>query len=257
MSRRNEKAELLDISQEARLGLGGLIVLAVIALLSSYGRHPAPAAAGPSPAAVPRAVSSIEIAHGDRTKKQVIFTFDAGGATTSADEILAVLAKHRVKGTFFMTGKFVQANPGLVRRIVDSGYEVFDHTYSHPFLTHLSDADIAKQLDMMDGALAAAVPGASSRPYFRAPYGDRDSRVLADAFKDGYESVYWTVDALDWKEPQGETDASVEARILDSLAPGNIYLMHVGDSITGSILDDVFSRIEARGYGIVSLKEGL
>jgi peptidoglycan/xylan/chitin deacetylase (PgdA/CDA1 family) len=69
--------------------------------------------------------------------------------------------------------------------------------------------------------------------------------------------VYWTVDAHDWEESTGVTASEVTDRIISNLRPGNIYLMHVGDNITGEVLDSVFTMIEDKGYKIVSLTEGL
>jgi peptidoglycan/xylan/chitin deacetylase (PgdA/CDA1 family) len=200
-------------------------------------------------------ISSKEISRGDTTKKQVIFTFDAGSSDVSAEKILGVLAKHHITGTFFMTGKFVEAYPETVSKIVSAGHEVFNHTYDHPHLTEIDDVEIGNELAKMNDVLekTAHVP---AKPFFRPPFGDRDDRVLKAAFGFGYESVYWTVDALDWMEPQVTAD-EVRSTILSTLAPGNIYLMHVGDTITGDILDDVFTTIEAKGYKIVSLTQGL
>ncbi|MCX6718770.1 MAG: polysaccharide deacetylase family protein [Candidatus Taylorbacteria bacterium] len=197
-----------------------------------------------------------EIVRGNATKKQVIFTFDGGDGIRSADKIMTVLAEHKVTGTFFLTGRFVEKNPILVRKMALSGNEIFNHTYDHPHLPELSAEEIGSELARMDQAterVSRYVP----KKFFRAPYGDRDQRVLAAAQAAGYESIYWTVDARDWQESEGETDASVRSRILSTLAPGNIYLMHIGDNITGDILDSVFTEIEKRGYKIVSLTEGL
>lgn len=197
-----------------------------------------------------------EITHGDTSKKQVIFTFDGGGTAQSGNKVLEALAKHHVKGTFFLTGKFVEANPDFVKRIVAGGNEIFNHTFDHKDLTILSDAEITQELTKMENVLQATA-NISPKPYFRAPYGTRNAKVLAVAAQNGYQSVYWTKDALDWAVAKGETASHVKERILSSIAPGNIYLMHVGDIITGQILDDVFASIEAKGYKIVSLTQGI
>ena len=201
-------------------------------------------------------ISSKEIVHGNTSKKQIIFTFDAGSGTQSADKILGVLAKHHVKGTFFVTGKFIEGNKDLIMKVVSSGHEVFNHTYDHPHLTSLKDSDIVAELNKAD-TLLKLVTGSSTKPFFRAPYGDRDTRVEKVAAKAGYYSVYWTVDARDWQQSEGATSAEVSDLILSSLKCGNIYLMHVGDDITGEILDNVFTKIEEKGFKIVSLTEGL
>lgn len=235
--------------------LGIFFLIVIYSLLGSYSSSRRSQII-PKSATIKHPTSSHEIVRGDTSKKQVIFTFDGGDGAQSGEQILAALAKHHVTGTFFLTGKFVEANPMLVKKMVAQGNEIFSHTYDHPHLTGIDDASIAQEFSRMEHVLQG-VTGISPRPYFRAPYGDRDDRVLKNAFKDGYQSVYWTVDALDWEQKQGKTADEVRARILDNLAPGNIYLMHFGDTITGSILDDVFTKIEAQGYKLVSLTQGL
>lgn len=199
-----------------------------------------------------------EINHGDRSKKQLIFTFDGGGNSVSTEKILEVLKKHNVKGTFFLTGKFIEDNPDIVRRIYAEGNEIFNHTYDHPYLTILNKEEIISELNKMDETFQK-ITGISTKPYFRPPFGDRDAHVLNVARQTGFRSVYWTIDALDWEEgiEGGKNADDVKKRILDNVAPGNIYLMHLGDNITGDILDSVFSTLEEQGYKIVSLTQGL
>ena len=201
-------------------------------------------------------ISTKEITRGDTGKKDVIFTFDGGNTTQSADKVLEALAKHHIKGTFFLTGKMIEAYPDLVKKIAAQGHEIFCHTYDHPDLTKISDDAITDELEKTEKALLA-VADISPKPYFRAPYGTRNDKVLAVAARAGYTSVYWTVDALDWMGPKIKTQSQVKERILSRLAPGNIYLMHLGDTITGAVLDSVFTTIEARGYRIVSLTQGI
>ena len=203
-----------------------------------------------------------EITHGDRTKQQVIFTFDGGSDAQSGDAILATLKKHGVKGTFFLTGKFVLHNQALVKRIAAEGHEIFNHSYDHPHFTDISTTEMVGQLRHMNTILRMTI-SSSTVPYFRPPYGARDERVLKAAATAGYQSVYWTVDARDWmagedgKATGAISDDEVRDRILSNVSPGAIYLMHLGDPITGRILDDVFTTIENRGYKMVSLTQGI
>ncbi len=197
-----------------------------------------------------------EIVWGNRAPKQVIFSFDGGSGAESGEEILAALKKHDVTGTFFLTGKFAEQNPGLVKKIAADGHEIFNHTYSHPNLTTLSEAEIRDELARADAAIKK-LTGKSTKPYFRPPYGARDARVLAVAAGAGYQSVYWTTDVLDWKESEGVTAAAAQARIFRNLEPGALFLMHIGGTLTGKILDEVFTEIESRGYAVVSLTKGI
>jgi peptidoglycan/xylan/chitin deacetylase (PgdA/CDA1 family) len=186
----------------------------------------------------------------------VIFTFDGGSKDISSRKILKVLEKHNMKTTFFLTGDFVLTYPEVVREMKNAGHEIYNHTENHPYLTQATDREILLELDGMDRALRGTI-GQSSKPYFRPPYGDRNDRVLKIAYGAGYQSVGWTVDALDWQESEGRTGDEVRSIILNSLAPGNIYLLHLGDNISGNILEGLIGEINSRGYNIVSLKRGL
>lgn len=201
-------------------------------------------------------VTSTEISKISTTQKVIVFTFDGGAGIQSLDRILTILENHNVKGTFFVTGKWADQQSTSLKKISNAGHEIFNHTYSHPNLTTLSDSQIREELSLAESKISA-VTGRTTKPFYRPPYGARDSRVREVAANAGYQTVYWTVDALDWKESEGITEQEVKNRILNNVTPGTIYLMHIGDNITGNILDEVFVEIESRGYQIKSLSEVL
>lgn len=207
-----------------------------------------------TPTPPPFVATPKEIVSGDTSKNQVIFTFDGGAGSHSGDEILSVLAKHNVKGTFFLTGKFAETYPDLTKKFANAGHEIYNHTYSHPYLTQISDEQIGLEFIQTE-KIIYNLTNRTTQPYFRPPYGARNARVLEVAGNHGYQSVYWTTDALDWKV--GITEAEVKKRIMDNLKPGALYLMHIGDDITGDILDEVFTEIKSQGYSIVSLTQGI
>lgn len=249
--------EKIVLSPEVRAAIFLVTLVVIIFVLTGSWRKPTQDFTTITiPTASTNAISDREIVRGDISKRQVIFTFDGGDGSESSMKVLQVLAKHNVKGSFFLTGKFVEANQDLVRSMALLGHEVYNHTYSHLHLPKLNDDDIDAQMKMTEEVLKR-VANIDPKPYMRAPYGDRDGRVLKKLFKDGYQSVYWTVDAMDWEESNGQTAKEVKERILMNLAPGNIYLMHLGDNLTGQILDEVFTNIESKGFKIVSLKEGV
>jgi peptidoglycan/xylan/chitin deacetylase (PgdA/CDA1 family) len=216
---------------------------------------PAPPSQTPNPNPTPPATSTpTEIIRGNTNKKQVIFTFDGGAGSHSGEEILDVLAKHNVKGTFFLTGKFAETFPDLTKKIAAVGHEIYNHTYNHPDLKTISNEQIVQEFIQTE-KIIYNLTNRTTQPYFRPPFGSRDQRVLEIAGEHGYQSVFWTTDALDWKV--GISEAEVKKRIYDNLKPGALYLMHIGDDITGNILDEVFTEIKSRGYSIVSLTQGL
>lgn len=180
----------------------------------------------------------------------VALTFDAAYDPAPLGDILKVLTTAGVPATFFLTGEFAADFPDEVAAIHAAGFPIGNHSYSHSDFTTLDASGIKRELDRTQEALAAAgVP--DPRPLFRFPYGARDSRTLASVGAEGYISVYWTIDTLDWKPER--TPAQVREAILSRVAPGSIVLMHVGSRQTAEVLPQVIAELKARGYGFVDL----
>lgn len=195
-----------------------------------------------------------EVERGDVGEKKVALTFDAGAAADSTPVILDILKKRGIKATFFLTGKWVEQNPALAKRIADEGHEIGNHTYSHPKLTSMTEAEVLGELTKAEEVIRR-VTGEDPRPFFRAPYGARDQRVLDIVAKRGYFSVYWTVDSFDWKE--GIEESEVKGRILSAISPGAIILSHAGSPVEARVLPSVLDEIEKRGYKPVKLSDVL
>jgi peptidoglycan/xylan/chitin deacetylase (PgdA/CDA1 family) len=189
----------------------------------------------------------------------VALTFDAGGNDAGVDSILATLSAQHVPATFFLTGRWSEVYPRQSARIA-AAFDVGDHTYSHPHLTQLSDADVAGEITRGEQAIRSAT-GHDPHPLFRFPYGDSDVRTLRDVHALGYGGIRWTVDTWGWKGAGGQQSAdTVVSRVLAALTPGAIVLMHVGAAEDGSTLDaDALSRLigalRARGYGFATVAD--
>lgn len=201
---------------------------------------------------------AVVIRHMATSRKVVALTFDAGSDVGYASQILDTLAANGVKATFGVTGRWAEANPALLRRMVEEGHTVMNHTYSHPSFTGYSTGTAplgygtrADELRKTESAVQS-IAGTSTRPYFRPPYGDYDTPVLVDVYTRGYEyNVMWGTDSLGW---QGLTRQQILQRVLDGLEPGEIYLFHVGSqSQDGPALQSVISELRARGYGFVTI----
>ncbi len=191
----------------------------------------------------------------------VALTFDAGSGAEGVANILATLNSRGAVATFMLTGNFVQAHPDLARQIA-ARYPVGNHTVSHPYLTRLTDSQVASEVNGAESIISSTT-GQTTRPLFRLPYGDYNSRVLADVNGLGYTSFWWTVDTLGWEGVRGgQSVSTVRQRVVSSLQPGEIVLMHVGAAEDGTTLDadalsGVISDLKARGYGFVTLRQYL
>ena len=207
---------------------------------------------------MPAALRGQDVEVAPTSERVVALTFDAGGNAAGLESILATLAAEGVPGTFFLTGRWADANPDGVAAIAAAGHRLGNHSVSHPPFTTLSDAAIRDEVLGAEASIRAA--GGDPRPLFRFPLGDRDARTIAAVNDLGYVPVRWTVDTLGWKGTSGgESAQAVCDRAVGALRPGEIVLMHVGSNPDdGSTLDadalpEVIEQMRAAGYAFVTL----
>jgi peptidoglycan/xylan/chitin deacetylase (PgdA/CDA1 family) len=199
---------------------------------------------------------AVVIRRGSTSRKLMALTFDAGADAGRTTQVLDLLRARGVHATFGLTGAWVRAHPDLARRVVREGHQVVNHTDRHLSFTGRSTGTAPLTRSQRLQALSAAessiraVTGASAKPWFRPPFGDRDAGVDADAGAAGYRyELMWTVDTLGWK---GVPPAEVTRRVLAAASPGAIVLMHVGEASTDfAALAATLDALQARGYRLV------
>jgi len=149
-------------------------------------------------------------------------TFDDGPHPVNTPELLNLLAKNDIKATFFMVGSNVERYPNIVKRMVDEGHEVANHSYSHPALNQLSEAEVDSQISRTQEAITKAC-GVTPK-LMRPPYGAFNARLIEKMRSDyGLTTIFWSVDPDDWKRPGSSVVAS---RILSEARDGSIILSH-------------------------------
>lgn len=194
-----------------------------------------------------------EFSRGNPNSPKIALTFDAGWENKPGTKILEILAKRHVRSTFFLTGKWVEKNPDLTRRIFDEGHEIGNHTWSHKRLTKLSAGEITEEVEKTE-QLIVKLTGKSTKPLLRAPYGNRDKRVLSTLRKLGYRSIYWDEDCWDSVKPN-VTSAEIEQRVITKTRNGSVVLMHVGSEATANALDSILQKLQAAGFQPVTVGE--
>jgi peptidoglycan/xylan/chitin deacetylase (PgdA/CDA1 family) len=206
--------------------------------------------------ALPPPIVAGEIVRLQTRQHVVALTFDGGGNADGVARVLTVLRRERVKATFFLTGHFVQSYPAAARAI-GRRYPVGNHTVNHLDLLRLSPAGAAREITRAAVMIQRAT-GRDPHPYFRFPYGSRNTPTLRLVHRLGYASVRWTVDTWGWMGRVRQTPAGTVRRVLDNLVPGEIVLMHLGSSRDRSTIDSdalpaVIRLVRARGYRFVTL----
>ncbi len=185
--------------------------------------------------------------------KKIALTFDDGPDPTFTPQVLQVLQSFGVKATFFEVGEMVSLYPDQTRAVVSAGDLVENHSFNHPDLITLSDAQIRDQLQQTSDAIFNIT---DTRPqYFRPPYGSVDSRVESIIESADMKTTLWTVDTNDWQ--MGGVDGIVQAA-LNGASDGGIILMHDGGgdrSQTVDALDDIIVGLQGQGYEFVTIDQ--
>jgi peptidoglycan-N-acetylglucosamine deacetylase len=184
---------------------------------------------------------------------EVALTFDDGPNPPYTSQVLAILQHYGLHATFFCVGSQVAAYPDLARQEIADGHTIGNHTWSHPFLTSLSDAQIKSELTTTGDIIEEAT---GIRPiYFRPPYGAFNARVLTQANQLGLTTFIWSDDSLDWV---GGSPTNITHLVLSTVTDGAIILMHDGGgnrSRTVAALPNVIDGLLARHFGIVTLDQ--
>ena len=188
---------------------------------------------------------------------RVALTFDAEHSGRPAEpgvtaRILDALGEAGAPATFFLQGRWVEAEPRLARRIADDGHLVGNHSHHHARLTQLTAADLRHDVATAEAAIRDAT-GSDPRPWFRCPFGAgaRSRRVLAALAALGYRDVGWTVDGRDWA---GIGVRRLERRVLRGVAEagdGAVVLLHSWPTDTAVVLPLVLRALRDSGADLV------
>jgi len=168
--------------------------------------------------------------------RDVLLTFDDGPAEDT-EAVLALLARHDVRATFFVLGERVVRNTDLVLKASQEGHTIGNHSWDHPDdLRALSPAEVRSQLERTSDAIEQAC---GRRPtVFRPPHGFTNAAVDEIAASLGMRTVLWTVETADYARPGVDAITAAVA----AASPGDIVLMHDGHA-EGS--DDRQQTVEA------------
>jgi peptidoglycan/xylan/chitin deacetylase (PgdA/CDA1 family) len=182
--------------------------------------------------------------------KCVALTFDDGPGPYTA-KLLDLLHARGVKVTFFVVGQMVAADKGgrLVRRIVQDGHEIGNHSWSHPSLTGLSKDALRRELGNTE-QLVRRLTGVRMR-VMRPPYGSTDKAVSAESRREGLAQILWNVDTLDWLHRKPAT----VAERADKAGPGSIVLMHDIHPTTVAAVPHILDALAKKGYTFVTVSE--
>ena len=189
---------------------------------------------------------------GDPTQKVLYLTFDAGYENGNTEKILDILKKHQVPAAFFLVGNYMEKNKDLVRRMVEEGHIVGNHTMHHPDMQKKDGAAFAKELTDLE-ALFRQITGKEMPKYYRPPQGLYSQENLEFAQKLGYKTVFWSLAYADWDNNKQPTKEYAFSKLLPRIHNGAVLLLHSTSKTNGEILEELLTRYKEMGYTFASL----
>ena len=191
----------------------------------------------------------------DTDEKVLYLTFDSGYENGNTPSILDALKKHNAPATFFAVGNFIEDNPELVRRIVNEGHTVGNHTMTHPDMSKISSLESFQQELEDVESLYKEITGEPMTKFYRPPRGIYSTDNLAMAKQLGYHTFFWSLAYVDWIQDQQPSKEEAFSKLLTRVHPGSIVLIHSTSSTNAAILDELLTKWEEMGYHFSSLQE--
>lgn len=194
--------------------------------------------------------------YASNTEEKIIYlTFDAGFENGYTPTILDALKKHQVPATFFLVGNYLETNPDLVKRMIEEGHIVGNHTYHHPDMSQISTQEsFSKELQDLE-ILYTEVTGTTMKKFYRPPQGKYSEANLQMAKDLGYKTFFWSLAYVDWYENQQPTHEEAYSKLLTRIHPGAIVLLHSTSKTNAEILDSLLQKWKDMGYTFGTLED--
>lgn len=185
---------------------------------------------------------------GDTSQPVIYLTFDAGFENGNTGAILDALKKHNAPACFFLVGNYLDTAPDLVRRMLEEGHLVGNHTMHHPDMSAISEKE-AFQKELADlETLYTEVTGEAMPKLYRPPQGKYSEENLKQAQEMGYATFFWSLAYVDWYTDNQPTREQAFSKLIPRIHNGAIVLLHSTSSTNAEILDELLTRWEEAGY---------
>lgn len=185
-----------------------------------------------------------------REDKCISISFDCAWGVDYTDDILKALRVGEVKATWFMVEFWAEKYPEYVSLIDGAGHEIGTHSATHSYMSKQNAEEIRLELKTSSEAITAVT--GKEVELFRPPYGDYDDELIKTASEEGYYTIQWDVDSLDWKDLSA-TDIAM--RVINGVSPGSIILMHNNGLHTAEAVPIIIETLKNKGYTFVPIGE--
>lgn len=191
---------------------------------------------------------------GNNEEKVIYLTFDEGYENGYTTTILDTLKEKNVTAAFFVTMPYVKQNSDLIRRMIDEGHIVGNHTVNHPSMPEVTDDEkLAKEIMDLHNYISENFDYEMS--YLRPPKGEYSERTVKLALDLGYKTVLWSSAYADWDTNNQKGTDYAKKMIYNNLHNGCVMLLHAVSKDNDAVLGEAIDEIRNRGYEFKSLDD--
>jgi peptidoglycan-N-acetylmuramic acid deacetylase len=191
---------------------------------------------------------------GDTTKKEMFLTFDNGYENGYTIKVLVILKEKKVPAAFFVTGHYVKDQPKLLKRMMNEGHVIGNHSWSHPDMSQISNIRLKKELEKLKDEVSI-ITGQKEMPFMRPPNGIFSERMLRVSKELGYTNVFWSIAYKDWDTKIQKGWKYAYDNIMSQLHPGAVILLHTVSKDNAEALDKIIDDARKQGYEFKSLEQ--
>ena len=202
------------------------------------------------------ALRALDAAYlGDVEEPVIYLTFDAGYENGCTEQILDTLKKHEVSAAFFLVGNYIEKNADLVRRMVEEGHIVGNHTMHHPDMSKITRReDFERELKDLEN-LFRETTGRELPRYYRPPQGTYSRENLEMAKDLGYKTVFWSLAYVDWNNDSQPGKEEAFSKLIPRIHNGAVVLLHSTSRTNAQILDELLTKWKSMGYTFGTLDD--
>lgn len=190
---------------------------------------------------------------GNKEKKYVYLTFDEGYEAGYTERILETLKENEITATFFITAHYLNTQEELVKKMIENGNIVGNHTVNHKSMPTISNEKIKEEVMNLHTSIYEKF--GYEMKYIRPPMGEYSERTLNETNKLGYTTVMWSFAYDDWNEDKQKGEEYAKEKILKNVHNGAIILLHGNSRDNTNVLDYCVKEIKNMGYEFKSLDE--
>ncbi len=193
------------------------------------------------------------IAMGTNKEKNIYLTFDSGYEAGYTEKILDVLKEKGVQGTFFITAHYLNTASELVKRMIDEGHIVGNHTVKHKSMPSLTDEEIKEEVIKLNQLLYEKFE--YEMKYLRPPKGEFSERTLKITQNLGFKTVMWSFAYVDWNEDSQPNPDEALDKIKSNFHNGEVMLLHSTSKTNSEIMGQIIDEARKEGYEFKSLDD--